>query len=263
MNLAELKEAYKARKLALDSAKKEEEKYKALLKDAMLEAGESDYTDEAGYRFERIVQERKSMDEEKLLAELHERNLTSCIATKEVVDEDATLKAVEAGELPQEVLADTEDVWNVCSRGENGGVATYQCKRMSSLFKDVYPDGTVKYHDNDRYYCIKWDDPNLCWHNGFIGKIYSEMFPLTMPYMPSNKADVIVCDELLTDRKNGDFDTLAVLYIQRSHGERVEVNRYFKEGEKSFIEISPEEYEERKKMHEKRQEQEAKAQDEN
>lgn len=78
MNLAELKEAYKARKLALDSAKKEEEKYKALLKDAMLEAGESDYTDEAGYRFERIVQERKSMDEEKLLAELHERNLTSC-----------------------------------------------------------------------------------------------------------------------------------------------------------------------------------------
>ena len=113
MNLAELKEAYKARKLALDSAKKEEEKYKALLKDAMLEAGESDYTDEAGYRFERIVQERKSMDEEKLLAELHERNLTSCIATKEVVDEDATLKAVEAGELPQEVLADALKVTEV------------------------------------------------------------------------------------------------------------------------------------------------------
>ena len=93
MNLAELKEAYKARKLALDSAKKEEEKYKALLKDAMLEAGESDYTDEAGYRFERIVQERKSMDEEKLLAELHERNLTGCIKTVEAVDEDAALKA--------------------------------------------------------------------------------------------------------------------------------------------------------------------------
>ena len=164
---------------------------------------------------------------------------------------------------PLTPIEDIEDVWNVCSRGENGGVVTYQCKRMSSLFKDVYPDGTVKYHDNDRYYCIKWDDPNLCWHNGFIGKIYSEMFPLTMPYMPSNKADVIVCDELLTDRKNGDFDTLAVLYIQRSHGEKVEVNRYFKEGEKSFIEISPEEYEERKKMHEKRQEQEDKAQEEN
>lgn len=113
MNLAELKEAYKAKKLAFDTAKKEEEKYKALLKDAMLEAGESDYTDEAGYRFERIVQERKSMDEEKLLAELRERNLTSCIKTVEVVDEDATLKAVEAGELPQEVLADALTVTEV------------------------------------------------------------------------------------------------------------------------------------------------------
>ena len=91
---------------------------------------------------------------------------------------------------PLTPIEDIEDVWNVCSRGENGGVVTYQCKRMS-------------------------------------------------------------------------FDTLAVLYIQRSHGEKVEVNRYFKEGEKSFIEISPEEYEERKKMHEKRQEQEDKAQDEN
>lgn len=113
MNLAELKEAYKAKKLAFDKAKKEEEKYKALLKDAMAEAGESDYTDEAGYRFERIEQERKSMDEEKLLQELRERNLTSCISTKEIVNEQETLKAVEAGELPQEVLADALKVTRV------------------------------------------------------------------------------------------------------------------------------------------------------
>lgn len=113
MNLAELKEAYKARKLALDSAKKEEEKYKALLKDAMLEAGESDYTDQQGYLFERIVQERKSMDEAKLLEELHSRGLTGCIKTVEAVNEEATLQAVEAGSLPQEVLADCLEVKEV------------------------------------------------------------------------------------------------------------------------------------------------------
>ena len=105
MNLAELREAYKASKLAFEQAKKEEEKYKALLKDAMAEAGEKDFTDEAGYKFERIVQERKNIDEPKLLEELHNRNLTSCIKTVEAVDEEATLQAVEAGELPQEVLA--------------------------------------------------------------------------------------------------------------------------------------------------------------
>lgn len=106
MKLAELYEAYKAKKLAFDVAKKEEEKYKTLLKDAMKEAGEKDYTDDAGYRFERIEQERKKIDEPKLLEELHERGLAECIKTVEAVDEDATLQAVEAGRLPQEVLAD-------------------------------------------------------------------------------------------------------------------------------------------------------------
>ena len=106
MELAEIYEAYKAKKLAFEQAKKEEEKYKALLKDAMAEAGVKDYTDEAGYRYERIVQERKSIDEPKLLEELHNRNLTSCIKTVEAVDEEATLQAVEAGELPAEVLTE-------------------------------------------------------------------------------------------------------------------------------------------------------------
>ena len=113
MNLSEIREAYKARKIAFEQAKKEEEKYKALLKDAMFEACEKDYTDEDGYRFERIVQERKSIEEEKLLGELHERGLTSCIKTVEAVDEDATLKAVESGELPQEVLSECLKVTEV------------------------------------------------------------------------------------------------------------------------------------------------------
>ena len=113
MNLVELREAYKARKLAFEQAKKEEEKYKALLKDAMAEAGEKDFTDEAGYRFERIVQERKSIEEPKLLEELHNRGLTDCIKTVEAVDEEATLKAVEAGTLPQEVLAECLKVTEV------------------------------------------------------------------------------------------------------------------------------------------------------
>ena len=79
----------------------------------MAEAGVKDYTDEAGYRFERIVQERKSIDEPKLLEELHSRNLTGCIKTIEAVDEDATLQAVEAGDLPAEVLTECLEVKEV------------------------------------------------------------------------------------------------------------------------------------------------------
>lgn len=155
---------------------------------------------------------------------------------------------------PLTPIEDTDDVWNKCYRGNGDNKTTYQCKRMSSLFKDVYDDGKVVYKDINRYYCINKNDPNISWNNGFIGNIYNEMFPLTMPYTPSNKADLIVCDELLTDPKNGDFDTIAVLYIQRAHGERVEVNRYFKEGDTSFIEISKDEYEERAAMDKERRE---------
>lgn len=153
---------------------------------------------------------------------------------------------------PLAPIEDTEDVWNKCHRGNADNKTTYQCKRMSSLFKDVYDDGTVVYTDINRYYCIYRDDPNISWHNGSIGNIYNEMFPLTMPYMPNSRQDEIVCDELLTDPKNGDFDTIAVLYINRSNGERVEVNRYFKEGDESFVEISPEEYKEREQMDKQR-----------
>lgn len=113
MELMEIYEAYKARKLIFETAKKEEEKYKALLKEAMEQAGEKDHTDSEGYRFERIEQARKKINEPKLLEELHKRGLSTCIKTVEAVDEEATLQAVEAGELPQEVLAECLEVTQV------------------------------------------------------------------------------------------------------------------------------------------------------
>lgn len=110
MTLHELYEAYKAKKLAFEQAKKEEEKYKGLLKNAMEDAGEKNYTDPEGYLFERIEQSRKKIDEPKLIGELKERGLTSCIKLVEAVDEEATMQAVENGDLPQDVLAECLDV---------------------------------------------------------------------------------------------------------------------------------------------------------
>lgn len=110
MELKELYQAYKVKKLAFDAAKKEEENAKKALKDAMGAAQVKDYTDEEGYRFECFSSDRKSIDEEKLLAELHERKLDDCISFKEVVDEDAVLQAVEANRLPQAVLTECLNV---------------------------------------------------------------------------------------------------------------------------------------------------------
>lgn len=153
---------------------------------------------------------------------------------------------------PLTPIEDTEEVWEILCIDSRDGSKQYQCKRMSSLFKRVAQDGSVTYSDIDRYYCTNEENPHLRWSNNFVAKIYDEMYPLTLPYMPSSRPDVIVCEELLTDRKNGDYDTLAILYVKKADGERVEVNRYFKENEVSFTEISPEEYKERQKLHEER-----------
>lgn len=104
MELREIYKKYKAAKLAADQAAKEEEKYKKLLKDEMKKAGEKEYTDEDGYRFERVVQNRKNMDEAGVLESLKEKGLNQCIKTVEAVDEDKVLEAIEAGDYPAEEL---------------------------------------------------------------------------------------------------------------------------------------------------------------
>lgn len=144
-------------------------------------------------------------------------------------------------------IEDTPDVWMNVTREKQ---ESYQCKRMSSLFKDVYPDGTITFHDINRVRCIYSNNPDIYWNNGFISNIIEEMFPITMPYMPESKPYVAYCDELLTDRKNGDYDTIAIRYVQKPDGEKVDIYRYFKEDENgsSFIEIDETEYSEREEM---------------
>lgn len=147
---------------------------------------------------------------------------------------------------PLTPIEDTDDIWEERPRGRDD-YKTYQCKRMYSLFKYIYDDGTAKYSDVNRIICCDILNPESTWYNGFVRNIVDEMFPITMPYMPENKPYKVYCEEFLTNPKNGDYDTLGVMYMVIPNGERVGINRYFKDGEKSFDEIDFEEYMERYK----------------
>jgi len=154
---------------------------------------------------------------------------------------------------PLTPIVDTPDVWNDISdmSGLKGEEVNYQCKRMSSLFKYVYKDGLVKYKDINSHYCVDINNKST-YHSGLVQDIMDEMFPITMPYWPT-KPTKVYCQDLLTDRKNGDFDTVGVFYAIKPDGERVEINRFFKEGDdKPWEEINKEEYEQRKKLELKR-----------
>ena len=146
---------------------------------------------------------------------------------------------------PLTPIEDTPDIWN-CLTDRNKNYTSYQCKRMSSLFKDVYNDGFVQYRDVNRFYCLDKDDPDMGgWHNGFINQILDEQFPIVMPYRPSSKPWYVYCSEGLSDPKNGDFDSIGIHYVLKPNGERVDINRFFKEGENEWIEIDRQEYENR------------------
>ena len=145
---------------------------------------------------------------------------------------------------PLTPIEDTEDVWNdITDRHED--YETYQCKRMSSLFKDVYDDGTVKYSDVDRVICVDFYNGNT-YHSGFISRIVDEMYPITMPYLGGKTYKAYVSD-FLYDENNGDFDTIKIHYILKPDGEKITVDRYFKESDSGFVEIDLDEYSERYK----------------
>ena len=67
-------------------------------------------------------------------------------------------------------IEDTDEVWSDISdmSGLRGEERNYQCKRMSSLFKYVYADGTVKYRDVDRYHGVNINCPDAPYHSGLI-----------------------------------------------------------------------------------------------
>lgn len=150
-------------------------------------------------------------------------------------------------------IEDTEESWNhiADTSGHLGEEVNYQCKRMSSLFKYVYADGSVKYRDIDRFILVD-TVTDTTWHSGLVDRVLEELYPITMPYIPSDKPYKAMCEEYLTDRKNGDFDTVGILNAIEPDGKTVEINRYFKDVPDGWEEISLEEFKSRRAMHFKR-----------
>lgn len=145
---------------------------------------------------------------------------------------------------PLTAIEDTPDVWSEVTYVKHR--KSYQCTRMHSLFKDVYPDGRVEYHDNDRFRCANRYDPcGPCWTNSFISKILTEKYPITMPYYPASNPFVVYCTDGLSDPKNGDYDTIGIWYVVKPDGEKETIERFFKEAECGFVEIDKKEYFER------------------
>lgn len=141
-------------------------------------------------------------------------------------------------------IEDTEDNWNELTEHKDG-TKEYQCRRMSSLFKKVALDGAVTYTDINRVSCIDISNPSVAYHNGFATRLVDKIFPIEMPYLPQMKPYKVFTEDLLFGDK-GDFDTIAYLYILLPDGQKIDLNRYFKEENGQLVPMEKEEWDARK-----------------
>ena len=144
---------------------------------------------------------------------------------------------------PLTPIEDTEDVWNNINTDKDG-IVLYRCKRMSSLSKYVYPDGTVKYKDTDQFVIIDVNSKQT-YSSGLVRKHVTNLFPITMPYFPG-KAIRIDCEDFLFDKSGGDFDTKGIFRAVKADGTQIKINKFFKEVNNNWVEIGVQEYVDRR-----------------
>lgn len=127
---------------------------------------------------------------------------------------------------PLTPIEEDAEIWDECGHS-NKDCISYQCNRMTSLFKDVYTDGTVKYSDVDRCYGIEINQSVIAYNTRMIREIVDEMFPITMPYSPEEEKYEVASDTISVCSEDGELEMRAVLYIVDPEGNCIEVNRYF------------------------------------
>lgn len=211
-------------------------------------------------RTEKTSLENWAEEEVKLLCEkIDEEDIQCCNgalnALRSLIDADCSGNSILSSNLilnrllnyrPLTPIEDTDDIWEPVTQIEEGEYKSYQCKRLSSLFKDVYTDGTVVYSDINSITCIDIDDVCCQYHSPLVFNILKDMFPITMPYMPIGGTRVY-CSDFIMDPKNEKFDTLAIFHAISPDRGRIEINRFFKETEDgTWDEIYSSEYNERR-----------------
>lgn len=150
---------------------------------------------------------------------------------------------------PLTPIEDTKDVW--VSVDIKNDSKTFQCRRMKSLFKEIKEDGSVIYNDETRYHAIWIGHERMGWlHEKVVDKVMNELYPITMPYMPSDIGYRVYVEAFKADYKSESIDTIGIIYTITPDNKRKSINRYFSIKKRKYIEISQEKYLRRKKNHE-------------
>ena len=108
-----------------------------------------------------------------------------------------------------------------------------QCPRMFSLFRKETLNGEITYSDVERVIFHDANGDNWC-NCSSAFKIVDEMFPITMPYYPSNEKYKVygetfymVDGEDKSAENIGSYNLVKIYYILTPDKEKIEVNKEF------------------------------------
>lgn len=158
-----------------------------------------------------------------------------------------------ASEVPLTVIIDDPEDWATMRTTKKGMVKKEWCKRWYDIFRETYEDGQVIYRDNNRVSAFDYIIGTY-YNFGLCNLVYDEMFPITLPYKIGSEDAEFYFYPFLSNRddEESEFDTAALLFIEKKDGEQIPVNRYFRianEDEEpdigGWVEIDVKELEER------------------
>ena len=146
-------------------------------------------------------------------------------------------------EIPLTPITDDDpSEWTECTWRQSS-YKTYQNARRGSLFKDVYPDGTVEYRDgdNDVLEEVNLKDLHVCGLGSHrttivLDHYFKEETKITMPYSPRRERwRVRLSEDLCTDKNGNDVNYLH--YIKKPNGERVTYDKFIMFSKDGMVEL--------------------------
>lgn len=154
---------------------------------------------------------------------------------------------------PLTPIEDDPEIWNECGWTDEDKT-TYQCSRMSALFKDVYKDGTVSFHDIDRVTLVEiYDDGHEgTWHSGLASQLVDEVCgPITLPYIPVDKPYKVYAQQFdSVNAEPGCFDTVHIIKIVDPDGNEIPCERFYAETSgPDLCEIDKDTYDQRRESY--------------
>lgn len=125
--------------------------------------------------------------------------------------------------------------------------SSIHARRYHSLVRNEHEDGSITYYDYDREYCIDVNDEReITFSSSLVTKLFHELYPISLPYMPPTKKFLVYMEKFLTDVNNGDYDTYAILGIRTPEGDKLDIKRYYKDTDDGMVEITEQEFLSRK-----------------